>query len=603
MAYSNPAFDETFSIPSGPSKPPWKIILGVIIVGVIVGGYLTASEMSSQSREVHLVNGTNKMYKVKVDKNFLVVQPMSHYVTRVPEGEVTIERMREDGSIDKSKILIQTPILTRLFENNTFIINPDRAAILLWERIGYGDNPNSQAVANAFDYKYHTGESFYHFKNIDYLFVHSPAQLFVDEWGSVSTRNRISIVKLDSAEEARTLIESEISSEAANDYLDNYLLADPDSYEHLYMLREKLSNQQFLDYLKPFIKQRPVLLNCHSVYITAMRNKDIQFDLAAQYRELLAEDPEDPIRIYILGIAITDREESLALYRKAAENPDAPEDVHHTLFINYLANGLFEEALAELGILTNSDNDDLHYKLHQVDTLLALKREADALKLIRACSRKKPLDGNIMQSLLTMEFLVNGAERAGNVADSIRQKIFAEYRDSDYAEYWKNFYFAHLQYISGDEKLSAETLSAADAPYAKFISANSLRRFEEMGAILNELDENVDNYLIAALAALENGDRASAKPWLDKAAELLEVNAGIRSRRIAGWLRSQSAGNQQIDSDVVCNYSHHVSTKLLLLAVMAFLDPANETQYFTLARKLNFERQFPYLLIKQVVGE
>lgn len=603
MANSNQPYSETFSIPQGPSKPPWKIILGVIIVGLILGGYLIASEIAAQSREIHIVNGTDTPYDIKINGNSISLPPNRPISVTVPEGEVTIERIREDGSIDILKVHIQTPMLTRLFNNDTFIVNPDQTAILLWERIGYGEDPGFKVVEDAFDYKYHTGEKLFNFKNIDYLFVHSPARILVEESSPVSTRNRISIIKPDSAEESLALIESEISSEAARAYLDNYLLASPDSYEHLIMLRDQLSNQQFLDYLKPFVEKRPVLLNCHYVYITAMRNKDIEFDLVPQYRKLLAGNPNDPKSIFLLGLAIPDRTESLALYRKAAENPDAPDAVHHSLFLNYLSNAQFNEALSEIGVLRKTDREDLHYMMHEFDTLVALKQESKALKLVRACSRKRPLDAYVALWKITLEFLVNGAEKAGYAADGFRQEMLDEYSESDYDKYWKTFLAAHLQYISGDGELSAQTLSQEDTPYTNFMKDITLGNFEKLDAILNELDEDVDDYLTAALAALDDGDQVSAKPWLDKAAELLEINAGKTSRRIAGWLRSPSPHSQQIDSNLICNYSTHVTTKRLLLAVMALLDPINETQYFTLARKLNFDRQFPYLLIKQVIGE
>ena len=166
-------------------------LIGPLVLLGLVGVYLAAAAIGGHSRKVFLVNGLNKPYAVAVNGKEHKLTPNGATPIEIPEGDVQVEFRDPEVSGDPIQLQIETPFFSRPFLNRTFVLNPDRLAVLIQEQVEYSATP----VNTNLPYKLLVGESLYVLDGIDYPFVDFPPTLEVKQNQTIQ-KSRIGIVPL-----------------------------------------------------------------------------------------------------------------------------------------------------------------------------------------------------------------------------------------------------------------------------------------------------------------------------------------------------------------------------------------------------------------------
>jgi hypothetical protein len=159
---------------------------------------------------------------------------------------------------------------------------------------------------------------------------------------------------------------------------------------------------------------------------------------------------------------------------------------------------------------------------------------------------------------------------------------------------------ATIAYASGDASKYAAIRSERAMPGDKYVAAVCAGRLDEAVATLNDAGLEIsaaaiDPYLTLHLAAATGGQSQLARQYLDLAVKSMRKD-DADMRKLADHL---TAGAPPAPQDVA-TILMFPNRKRLALAAMALRFPADRARYAELARPYNYDRHFPYLLVRRV---
>jgi tetratricopeptide (TPR) repeat protein len=117
-----------------------RVIAPLILLGLLCW-YLGAAVSMGRDRQVYLVNGADQPYAVAVNGREVRLAPGAATPVRLPEGEVTVEPRDGKPGLEAVRCRVETPLWSRPFLRRTFVINPDRVAVLIREQAEYAERP------------------------------------------------------------------------------------------------------------------------------------------------------------------------------------------------------------------------------------------------------------------------------------------------------------------------------------------------------------------------------------------------------------------------------------------------------------------------------
>lgn len=161
----------------------------VVLLGVLA--YLALAWIQGTRCKVHLVNGLDRPYTVRLNGGEHALQPQSVTPVRLAEGEVEVEIA--DSSIPPETLSIATPFWSRPFASHTFVINPDRSAILQISTVTYVPR-NAGGGAPPSRPEFTTGQTLQYFRDIDYPFEPVPESIELDSGAKQTTRMALSVL-------------------------------------------------------------------------------------------------------------------------------------------------------------------------------------------------------------------------------------------------------------------------------------------------------------------------------------------------------------------------------------------------------------------------
>jgi tetratricopeptide (TPR) repeat protein len=157
---------------------------------------------------------------------------------------------------------------------------------------------------------------------------------------------------------------------------------------------------------------------------------------------------------------------------------------------------------------------------------------------------------------------------------------------------------ARIAYLSGD--LDEWVRLLGQRAYGSYQYAAALSRGEPVDEQEVEKLQLKDAYAYLVIYVGEElaGRSDAAERFLSKGVELLG-RQGWEERRVSRIL----AGEQEPVVEEVCALPMEPRTKAIVLTAMGVKHPEQRQAYFELARKLNYDRHYPYLFLKSVLEE
>lgn len=324
----------------GDPKNYTTAIVLAAVVGLAIPLYLGAAIWLGYNTKVFLVNGTSSPYSVVVEGTTHSLPASSASSIAVSQGNVDVSSPVEpDPLFPPFHVEVHTPFWTRPIWGRTFVINPDRSAVVIHETAIYGignvDEPPDPTVF--------FGDNFYNLPPVHYEFVPFPASITVEE-KSDTRRTRVAFAPGVTDEDRFDLLQT-LEPDARMAATEQMLRLDGDNSKLLYWYLQQIPSRQAIEFLKTGLRARPVRVEWHRAYQSLVQERDPKVDLRPEYRKLLAEDPKDPNLIYLLGRVEPDLQVSEKAFLKAAtSSPPSPQALLGMGYIE-LCRGNFDSAL------------------------------------------------------------------------------------------------------------------------------------------------------------------------------------------------------------------------------------------------------------------
>jgi tetratricopeptide (TPR) repeat protein len=291
--------------------PGWIALF--LLLGA-VGAYLGSAWWIGQARKVFLVNGTGRPYTVVIEGTAHTLPAQTATPLRMPEGELEVTFRDAPPGLDPVRCRIETSFWTRPFAGHTFVVNPDRAALVVQEETVY----TAAAPPPGRRPQLHLGQGFYHFSGLDYEFTEFPRTLSVKGGGTV-TKTRVALGPNLPPEARLVLMLQHLSGQEQVDFCKRLLLLDPGNTLFLYWLSSRLPPEPMLTLFQAHLDDRPPLIDWHRAYQSLMEKAHPETDLRPRYQKLLADTKGHADAIYLLGRVEPDPDEADKLFRQAAD--------------------------------------------------------------------------------------------------------------------------------------------------------------------------------------------------------------------------------------------------------------------------------------------
>ncbi len=594
---------------------PWRARAAMLIAPALaliaLAVYLGVAVSAGNSRKVWVVNGLGKPYTVEVGGKPVVLAPMSARQVRVHEGNITVKVTSPGVPIPETRVRIVTPFLSRPMLNRTFVINPDRVALVGEETALYSPSPGSGPGGRS---TLHVGKDLYSFSGLDYEFTDFPTQVKTPKSTGKLSKRRVTLWRQGPVESA-PVVAIEAGDKAAAERARVAVALEPENAEWFAVLLATSKPDEALATIKPLLARRPVLIEAHRHYQELMERAHPDHDLAAEYRALLAAAPGDAALAYLLGRVTPDRAEARDLWTKAGAGGVAGANVAGAaadnaarayalgaLAYDQNVTGRFEEALASLRQARQIDPSNASIESHERDTLHALGKFDEILAQAR-------YQGNLdkMGPEVTMEKVYYTFRRAGerggeNGATALVERFATEIaaENSAAAGAFRNYAMAIIEYCKGNEQGLVKflsDLSGDEGPSLDVAICAGKLDDAAKSAAAHPSFNGMSAHLLVYLAAMSAGDHELAEKELGLAAERLAAG-GKEERQCAAWLNGTAAPKL----DDVMELPMAVENKRILLSAMGVRYPELREACFQLAGTLNYDLRFPHLLLRKVLG-
>ncbi len=560
-----------------------------IVLGVGVMTFSIASLERQKSRKVHVVNGLDVPYRVSIAGTTIKLHPKGRKVLKLAEGDISVSPNKYDISIPDETVNIQSGFFTRLFDDDVYVINPDRTALLFWEKVEY-----SVRVVDDVDYEYayHCGKLLHRISDVDYPFESLPRTISTDSSGAVY-KSRLEFLRDWTVATTGGVLQSEVNEQAALDFLARYAEYGSDSETTLGLAGALLPREQLLALIERLRQLRPVRVEAHRIYqYMAYQTQDAD-DIIAEYRSFLADEPTDASRAYLLGRVAANPDESEQLMKQSVRGDPPCPRAYISLAYKRLGTGRFEEALEiiEKGRALAPKHSYMQYQY--VECLAANGRLDEALKEVQ----------NVHSTLLAFtndQLYYYCLSEDRSLLDRYVKRVLGEQADpsdSGFAERFKAISKFMTAYVDGDVERAIEASKSVDDSVTTLAHAIMSDDLSAAGNVL-DTDPSMESIhaLLLSLLLADKGDEVGARHYEDVARTKMH-DSGFDERRMAGWL----AGDSLPTEDEVIRCALDCELKSVALVAMARKLPESSERFLELANKISFDRRFPHLTITELI--
>lgn len=597
------------TIKSGSRATSWvAIAIGPLILIGLLAAYFATAHFTGHEREVYLVNGLTKPYSVRIAGKEYGLPSLQPVPVKITEGVVTVEVVDEPYAIETQSATIKTPFWSRPFLNRTYILNPDRTAPIIYEKTYYVEEGKEDKVeVPDGERKYHVGEFMYEFSGLDYKFREFPDEIQMSAGSRTQAKDRVALLsKSGNIYTSNILFHLAISDEKdkAIALSKRRLEFEPDQIDFLNYLSRTLPGEEFIAFVKPGLEVRPLRVNWHRAYQSVMESAMPDHDLAAEYKSLLVKEPDNKDMHYLLGRVLDDSDAALAELRLASQDPEPSVFGLGALAFRLVAQGIYAEAVpwAEKAHALDPKNDIALGTLRN-----ALLGSGGMEKYLAFLAEQQRLDPRIYHWYEEQVIVETLQGRHDKAEETIQRAVRAIVTSNtatggDQGEsYVAKGMRTTSAYVQGDVQKYKELETQGNAEYMPFHVALTLGDVELAVKSLEEYIEYEDaewtELLLLYTALMAKGDEARAGKYLDTAIEYLKD--GDKNDRIAAaWLKGETTPSMR---DVAA-YPRVPDEKAIIVMAIGARRPEMRAACFTLARKLNIDRDYPWHFINGITS-
>lgn len=572
-----------------------------LMTAAVLGGYF----YMRSHRTVHCVNGLPVPIDVDFDGGRVVtLLPHAHTSLSMGEGKHRAVVSSPRLGIEPVEFRIGGQGSSGLFSAPTWIVDPTRSALLLWEEAVYLPPPGTRRAGES---RAHLGEAFITCPHVDYIFQEFPSETEICPSSPVR-KTRISLVTAPAHELADALRASPGRTGEALSFIENHLRVSPDDVallSHYWAIARRQDQiKRCRDFLAPRLAERPVLMNCHRLYQTICENSGDDAALVERYDSWLAADPDNSALLYLRGRCDPERAAAWEFYKKAitADPRNAYPRLAESVVL--LSRGEFAAAETSARVACHLRPDDAQMKRHLARVRMALG-EYDVLEAeLRAAVLLNPRSLPEQQQLLVVLAAADKLGEAEQALADFNHRLTTA--DPSQAAAMTRQLRDRLLYVQGDfagllADTAAEAASDAEADesaLARYWAKFELRQVIQPPLGVNPVPSEHQGYslLCQSLAWVERGDAAAAADARVRAIDEFRVG-GFDDRQIAALL---ARGDDWTDHDLD-NLPLDPTQKCIVLVAMAQESGERAAPLLALAEKLNFERHFPYHFVRRTI--
>ncbi|MCZ6699649.1 MAG: hypothetical protein O7D94_12015, partial [Planctomycetota bacterium] len=234
----------------------WRGALPRLVLPILLLAFALSSYWMGRSHEVILINGLDREYRVSLNGIDHILRPAARTRITVPKGELTVRVLTPNLPIPEQSCRIQTPFFTRWFSDHTFILNPDRTALLLWQEVQYAERPQDAAESTA---ELHVGKLLSDFTGVDYLFEEFPDSIRLES-GSKISKQQISLLPVANYNEELSFVFAMQGKESMLEHAKRKAQYESDVEAHIVALWNLYPVDEMIPMLSPLLPRRPVCL-------------------------------------------------------------------------------------------------------------------------------------------------------------------------------------------------------------------------------------------------------------------------------------------------------------------------------------------------------
>jgi tetratricopeptide (TPR) repeat protein len=566
-----------------------KIAVAAVLF-LILFIYLAVAFVKGNATDVYFVNGLSKVYSVKVNGQTRRLAPMRAMRFAMPEGVIRVEAVDGGPDIPAQEHRVKTNFFARPFVNKAWVINPDGVAPIVREKIWYAVR---QADAREGEQELHFGETFYCFGGIDYPFEAFPEEIRTE--GKRTVRTGLSVLDDALSQDYMFEIVSEHLGPAAGVvYAKNHMLYEPEEDKYVGLYASIAPPKEFLETVKAGLDVRPVRINWHRVYQGVCDMAGREGELVEEYRERLEEEPNDAALHYLLGRVVADYDEAVSCFEKAVSGASPCPCGYLGLAYRCASMGRYAEGLELINKGLARDGGNEFFLFCQVELHEALGRWDEVVKYWEEEHSEDPNSFALFHAYAGVLASSGQGERAKRLVGEWVKRFSVEV-EAEELETLENMLRSHVLYCMGDLEGHAERAGRIDLPLMKAMCAVA----RGTGVDANTVEGVEDAYVLLTLYLSEEkpGRSASAARCLSKATEILS-HGDSNERRLSGYLNDESAP----EAEEACSLVLDNAEKRVVLAVLGLKFREDREVYFELGEKLNFDRSFPHLFLKDLFG-
>ncbi len=581
-----------------------RLVPGLIMVGLVVlllAGIFAGMAFFAPAHHIYVVaGGVPQGYQVAVNGQSFTLAPNQAVKVPMQWGKVTIAPQDAPWPLETVTLETKAGFFERAFDQRIWVVNLDRIAPIFWHEVGYGVNPQQVEVLN--QSKLYVGQSLYRFDHIQYPFADFPEQVKMSSGQTSTTRRGLELVDAKPMFVGFYLHDPAVKPPLSPaEYLLLALRYHPTDEMLLDLLSATATPEQFRSVAQAKLDERPVLLTWHLRYQRALSNANQTEQMVAAYQTLWAEDQQDPVRNYLLALALDDQPQSEALYQAAANHERPVLEAHQALAQRRMLEGDFAAAAPHARALAKLQDESEPYDYLIYEVALASGQFDDYLPLP---IRDENLKNYLLPAVAEQVAYLAVQGHVGR-AVQLKNRYLEQTIDSSAANapalrtmYLRQFDLARAM-ADGNLTRCVELAKEGAKPEEPFHEALLAGQWEQAQAALGEdySGDPVAAHLLLYLLAQRGGAEQVAALSYQTALESWEEEGGAARAAVAALRQAEGPALKRLPGGFDGERSR------VLAAALALRQPQQRAHYRALALKLCYRPDYTSLLVRDLLRE